>query len=341
MPTSSNDSPYSAKPQYYLLVLFSLLAAVLGVACSAGASSEAAQWFDKMVQAARRLNYDGTFVYRSGNQLESMRIIRSVDPDGNPRERLISLSGVAWEVLRDGSQVTCILPKDRAVVVGKSRQRSFLSSPVFTAPEQRSQHYQFSLAGTDRVAGRPTESVRVTPVDQYRYGFRLWVDHETGLLLKSELTDDRGVPLEQFVYTSIQLPEHVPDTLLQPGISGSGFTWYTHEKKRREATDAPQPSAHWRVTWLPLGFLLSDRASDSIPKRQVSVERLVYSDGLSSFLVLIELLGSAAEGQQGLSQMGAVTAFGRLIDGFQITVLGEVPPITVEKVALSIQRNPS
>lgn len=328
--------------RYYLIVLFSVIELGLTVPCRATASSEAEKWLDKIVEAARSLNYDGTFVYRTGSQLESMRIIHRVDPDGSQRERLISLSGAPWEVLRDGAQVTCILPSDRSVVVGKSRRRPFLSSPIFKTPEQRSQHYRFSIAGSDRVAGRPTEIVAVTPLDRYRYGFRLWVDHETGLLLKSELIDEEGLPLEQFVYTSVEVHQEIPDQLLEPGLSGSGFQWYKHgraQKARPPSAAMPRTSDEWQVTWLPPGFVLSDQASDSVPKRHVSVKRRVYTDGLSSFLVLIEPLESTAEGQQGLSRMGAVNAYGRFLDGFQVTVFGEVPPVTVGKVSKFVQRN--
>ncbi|MGC1951334.1 MAG: MucB/RseB C-terminal domain-containing protein [Gammaproteobacteria bacterium] len=329
--------------RYYLIILLSLLEFGLAVPGHATTPSEAEQWLDKMVQAARSLNYDGTFVYRAGPQLESMRIIHRTDPDGSQRERLISLSGAPWEVLRDGTQVTCILPSDRSVVIGKSRQRPFLSSALFKKPEQRSQYYSFSIAGSDRVAGRPTEIVAVAPLDRYRYGFRLWVDHDTGLLLKSELIGEEGKALEQFVYTSVEVRQEIPDQLLKPGLSGSGFKRYQHgtgQKPSQYPATLPLTSDDWQVRWVPPGFVLSDQASDSVPKRHVSVRRLVYTDGLSSFLVLIEPLESAAEGQQGLSKMGAVHAYGRFLDGFQITAFGEVPPTTVEKVGMSIERSP-
>lgn len=332
--------------RYYLIVLLSLIELGLTVPCRAGPSSDVEQWLDKMVQAARSLNYHGTFVYGTGSQLESMRIIHRAAPDGSQRERLFSLSGKPWEVVRDGTQVTCILPSDRSVVVGKSRRRPFLSSPVFKTPEQRSRHYRFSLAGRGRVAGRPMEIIVVRPLDQYRYGFRLGIDHETGLLLKSELIGEGGTPLEQFVYTNVEIHQEIPEQMLEPSLSGSDFTWYQHQSAHNSppppSSAAPsRTSDEWQVTWVPPGFVLSDQAKDSVPKRHVSVKRLVYTDGLSSFLVLIEPLESAAHGQQGLSKMGAVHAYGRFLDSVQLTVFGEVPPITVKKVCNSIQRNPS
>lgn len=338
LPLCTDRTPYA------LIVLMALVQVGLMVPRIASGSSDAEQWLDRMMQAVRSLNYDGTFVYRTGSQLESMRIIHRADPDGSQHERLVSLSGAPWEVLRDGAKVTCILPNDRSVVVGKSRRRPFLSSPVFKSPEQRSQYYSFSIVGSDRVAGRGTEIVSVEPLDRYRYGFRLWIDHETGLLLKSELIGEEGLPLEQFVYTSIEVQQEIPDDLLKPSLSGNGFRWYQHEtapKPPRTPAATSRTGDKWQVAWVPPGFVLSDQASDSVPKRPVSVKRLVYTDGFSSLLVLIEPLESAAQGaQQGLSKMGAVHAYGRFLEGFQVTVLGEVPPITVEKVSKSVKRKP-
>ena len=117
---------------------------LLPVAASIAAQAntdEAHMWLDKMMQAAQTLNYDGTFVYRQGDRVESMRIIHRADANGE-RERLVSLSGAPREVLRDNSNVVCILPDTQRVVVSKSRQRSsgsgLSSSPCFSAIEQSS-----------------------------------------------------------------------------------------------------------------------------------------------------------------------------------------------------------
>ena len=41
---------------------------------------------------------------------------------------------------------------------------------------------------------------------------------------------------------------------------------------------------------------------------------------------------------RGLSRMGAVHAFGREIDGHQVTAVGEVPAATVRQFGLGVQR---
>jgi sigma-E factor negative regulatory protein RseB len=54
--------------------------------------------------------------------------------------------------------------------------------------------------------------------------------------------------------------------------------------------------------------------------------------------IFIERLDTASEPLTGLDSMGAMNAYGSMVDEFQITVVGEVPAATVERVAASIER---
>lgn len=292
-------------------------------------------WLERMTQAAQALNYDGTFVYRSGQQMESMRIIHRADSSGE-RSRLVSLSGAKREVLRTRTQVICILPDDKSVVVAKTRPPSLFAATLISARKGFASYYALSVSGGDRVAGRSTEVIDLAPKDSYRYGYRLWVDRETGLLLKSDLLGEGGMPLEQFIYTSISLPTEIPDSLLEPGISGRALTWHISEEKKNLDEDA---ESQWEVTWLPDGFMMSDHADNPVPTSRMPVQQMVYTDGLASLSVFIEHLDSAGEPLEGLSVMGALNAYGRLLDGYQVTVVGEVPASTVQSVAGSVVRH--
>ncbi len=294
----------------------------------------ASEWLEKMARAAQNLNYDGTFVYRNGDRMESMRIIHLATPSGE-RERMFSLTGAAREVLRDNEKVTCILPDHQSVVVAKSRPRS-VTLRVFHPREGFARYYSLSSQPGARVAGRKTAFIKVTPKDEYRYGYRLWLDRVTGLLLKSELVGDAGRALEQIVYTDIKIPATIPAELLEPAISGEGYTWYTANGSETTATVGM--SSDWAVAWLPDGFEMSERMLDPTSLSRMPIEHLVYSDGLASISVFIERMSSSAELIEGHSNMGAINAYGRVYDDYQITVVGEVPSITVERVADSVRR---
>ena len=291
---------------------------------------------DRMVRASRSLDYIGTFVYRNGSMIQSMKIIHRADVDGS-RERLVALSGAAREVIRDGRWVTCILPDARIVVVARRRpghrSPATLLDPEMARGSGIARLYSLSSDGTERVAGREASVIGVRPNDRYRYGFRLAVDRETGLLLKSELLGNGATALEQIVYTDLELPDSIPDDALEPRTSGAGFTRYEARDAGRGPSARPQ---EWTIGWLPEGFTMVDESFGPIHPGRDSVDHRVYGDGLASLSIFIEP-GLDADGRiEGLSSVGAVNAFSRIIDEYQLSVVGEVPGITVEKVAASI-----
>ena len=317
------------------LVLAAALVASSTLVLAAAETEQAARdWLEKMANAAQTLNYDGIFVYRNGDRMESMRIIHRAEP-GDERERMVSLTGAPREVLRDNEKVTCILPDNQSVVVAKSRPRS-VALRTFDPQEGFAEHYRLSSRSGERVAGRETMMVSVGAVDEFRYGYRLWLDRITGLLLKLELIGETNQALEQFVYTDIKLPVRIPDHLLEPAISGEGFTWYRDDPTKM--TSEPESDDVWSVRWLPKGFEMSDRVYNPTGVSRMPVEHLVYSDGLASLSVFIERLDTAAERLEGRSRMGAINAYGSVIGSFQVTVVGEVPGVTVERVGKSVGR---
>ena len=294
---------------------------------------------DRMVRASRSLDYIGTFVYRNGSTIQSMKIIHRADTNGS-RERLIALSGAAREVIRDGTQVTCILPDDQTVVIAKRRSGRLYPSTVFE-PEiaidsDIAELYFLSSDGAERVADREATVIDVRPKDQYRYGFRLAVDRETGLLLKSELLGNGMAALEQIVYTHLELPESIPDEALKPGISDAGFTRYEADTADGTGSGSTARTQEWTIGWLPAGFRMANESFGPIQPGRDPVDHRVYSDGLASLSIFIEEGINSSDRIEGLSSVGAVNAFSRIIDDFQLSVVGEVPEITVEKVAQSI-----
>ncbi len=317
-------------------VLSGLLCAVFSNASVAGeASDDPQQSLDRMARAAQTLNYDGTFVYRNGATMQSMRIIHRFGAEGE-RERLVALSGTPREVLRDSERVTCILPDRQSVVVTKSRPRTFPYSKVFESDTGFAKFYALRADNGERIAGRHTELVVVDPYDRFRYGYRLWMDRDTGLLLKSELIDEHGEIVEQLVYTNIDWPVEIPDALLEPEISGAGYTWYNDEQAEPTAASGAGAERVWYPGWLPDGFELRDRARGPILASRDAVVHLAFSDGLASVSVFIERLDAASKALDGLDTMGAVNAYGSMVDDIQITVVGEVPAATVKRIAASM-----
>ncbi len=316
------------------------LLALVTVAAVADADEAGVRgWFERMSRAARMLDYDGTFVYRSGDFMQSLRVIHR--GRGSERERLITLSGATREVVRDADTVTCILPESQRVLIGTRRGHGIGASSVFDVDllqdTAASHHYDFDSAQGERVAGRETRLIRIVPRDRFRYGYRLFADQATGLMLKSQLVDGQGPVLEEVVFTTLSLPHSIPDASLAAQLPTDGYHRVRIEGVRKDAiSDARQA---WQVGWLPRGFALSEHARDAFLPDRRGVHHLVYSDGLAFVSVFIEPDGGAQAPAEGGARLGAVSAFVDRLGGHRVTVMGEVPPATVERVARSVRLN--
>lgn len=317
-----------------------LVLAALLLAGSAAAAEDARDWLRQMSEASQGLNYRGTFVYVHEGRLEAMRIIHRAGEDGE-HERLIALTGDAREVIRDGKQVTCILPKNRSVMVDRSVPRKPFPAALPRDLGALGGQYEFLTAGTDRVSGRPSRIVVIQPRDAFRYGYRLWLDQDTSLLLKSELFDAGGQAVEQVMFTDMQILDEVPEEELQPMPRDDGFVISAAAPHGEPAADEPHDEDFdWAVAELPAGFMLTHHNRVRMPSAEAPVEHMVFSDGLATVSVYIEPEPAAGQGLSGHSTMGAVNALGLQRDAAQITVVGEVPRVTVEHIARSVQPRP-
>lgn len=312
---------------FVLLLAFTILPA------GATAADSAMDWLVKMNMAVQDNNYDGIFVYRQGDQLESMRIVHSVS-NGEHRERLVSLNGEAREVIRNNRDVICYLPSKKSVVIEhrKSSQKNF-PALLPRRLDQLSPHYQLLLGGSDRVARRATQLVVIKPKDAYRYGYYLWADRKTGLLLQASLVGVDGKVVEQFMFTNIIIGQKINAADLKSSYSGKKWVWH----REKEASSSKATEMRWKVEQLPAGFSLSRRILRNMPMGNMTVEHLVYSDGLAAISVFIEPRGKKHKHKmKGATGMGAVHAYGTVVNNHQITVVGEVPAATVAMVGKSI-----
>lgn len=302
------------------------------------ANQEATAWLDKMLDAIESLNYDGTFILVRGDHIETMEIVHG--NNGNEiRERLLSLSGEAREVIRDQDVLTCVWPSSSFVVVESSRKRVGIPATVPGDVDQLSPYYHLTVHGSDRVAGYPCRYIEIRPTDTYRYGYRLCVAEESGMLLKSEMQDPQGAPIEQVMFTSIRFHEAIPKQRFESTMMDEGFTWHTVGAKGH--LTHLEPDEGWRIHKMPPGFKVTEVTRRPMAASARPVQHMVVSDGLASVSVFIaEPEPNAAVGN-GLSRQGAMHLFATQVDKHPVTVVGEVPELTVKMIGQSIQHQAS
>jgi len=82
---------------------------------------------------------------------------------------------------------------------------------------------------------------------------------------------------------------------------------------------------------------MTEQQMHDMPKDKKAVKHKVFSDGLATVSVFIEKNEErAVVPVQGYSAFGALNTYSTLADGYQITVVGEVPAATVRQIAASV-----
>ena len=311
----------------------SILTCLLLTGTAGAADEQARALLQRMDQAVETLNYEGTFVHIVDGQVETMHVVHRVE-DGKVSERLVTLDGPSREIIRDDQEVTCIFADQKSVMVERRKGDSPLRAALPRYSEQLEAYYEFVRLRDGMRLGRNAVSFEIRPRDKYRYGFRLWMDENTGMLLKAQLIDIYRNVAEQLMFVSIRLPETIAADRVEPTIETGDFTWYVTQDAA--AATARASAGGWRAASLPPGFKLISSNVKMMAGSEHPTEHLVYSDGIASVSVFIEEPERSSDQLQGATRMGAASAFSIMVGGFQVTAMGEVPPITVEMIAGSI-----
>lgn len=285
-------------------------------------SPEVESLLKKMATIPQTLNYQGSFTYQHKDNpaLQSFRIIHWVE-EGVEHERLQYLNGPEREVLRSGKALGC-QSLGHQLLQGNISQ---LGANI----ARLDQLYKFEIRGPERVAGREATALLALPLDQYRYSSLLTIDNETGLVLKSWLVDEAARPLERYQFIDLDLTPEI-ENLREPKAK-------LHRAAVPQVADCnPQEAKvmeRWKTTWVPVGFVF-------VGQRQVrdQIDMLMYTDGLTTFSIFIEEAKGAIP--EGVAQRGATLA---VMDSlryankdYRITVVGEIPVVTAQKIAQNI-----
>lgn len=297
------------------------LIALLG-SCVAVSAQAAENWLQRLAQADRQ-SFQGTFIYERNGSFSTHGIWHRGGEEG-VTERLLQLDGPEQEVLRVNGKPQCMSGALAEQVVDVQWPARELNAA------QLEQRYDLRVLGRSRVAGRAATVLALIPRDQHRYAFELHLDDETALPLKSLLISEKGQLLERFQFVSLHPVDKLDGTSLQPGNECKPVSFSA-------VTELPQS---WTAGWVPPGFELTQALRRTSPASSDSVICLLYGDGLARFTVFLEPLhGAGAEDAR--SQLGPTAVVSRRMsttDGdIMVTVVGEIPLGTAERVALSIQ----
>jgi len=304
-----------------------LIAVALGSGAAQAQSPETLGWLRKMHDATQKLSYTGTFVYQNGPRSETSRITRYVDASGDI-EKLEVLDGMPREIVRTKDTVRCYLPGLRLVKVDRRTERDFpaLLPERITA---LARHYDISLGETRRIANFDCQAVVLTPRDNLRYGYRLYADTNSGMLLRAVTVDAAGEQVEQFTFTQLTIGGVSREMVKSRHASRS---WRTEDTEA-----APARLAGWGLSSELPGFQKISELKRRLGESR-SAGQVVYSDGLAAVSVFIESLeGRSDPVRTGLSSMGAIHIYTREVANHMVTVVGEAPAASVQRIANAVE----
>jgi sigma-E factor negative regulatory protein RseB len=224
------------------------------------------------------------------------------------------------------------------VLVEKRPEQGLLLGGLPTFDGSQSDVYEITALKRIRHMGREARLVAVTPKDEFRYGYRLYIDESTAMPLRTQLCDRRGRVIEQVVFASLTLPAHIPDSAFKPDISTEGFQWLRNGGEPALANNSAP--AMWSALKLPPGFRMTARGAQMMPGSADPVAHLVFTDGIASVSVFVESRTRSSVERPAFSstaRVGSSSAFSTMVDGHQVTAVGEVPPETVQFIAKSVK----
>jgi sigma-E factor negative regulatory protein RseB len=219
------------------------------------------------------------------------------------------------------------------VLVEKTPDAALLLTGLPRVDASSAGQYGITELARARVSGRDARVIAIAPTDQLRYGYRVWIDEGTAMPLKTQLRDSHGGVLEQIVFTSLRMLVRIPKAELEPAVDAHGYRWIRRES---ESVDSSALTVSWEANTLPAGFHMTASARQMLPSGPV--EHLVFSDGLASVSVFVEIgrAGGSAAHEDDAATLGTSSAYSTVVQGYRVTAVGEVPPETVRVIARAI-----
>ena len=296
-------------------------------------------WLLRIHDAASHRNFQGTFVVTGGGSVASARIAHFHDGP-NQFERSEALDGPARLVYRHNDVVTTLWPATRTAVVEQRDSLAQFPALLQAGDDRIADFYDVRPQGTDRVAGRDVNVLAVAPRDSLRYGYRLWADRESGLLLRADVIGERHEVLESSAFSDVAInvrPQ--PESVVQPMRKLEGY-----RVLRPVLAPTRLDAQGWNMRQDVPGFRQvscvrrpMDGSADDAPAEHRALQT-IYSDGLTYVSVFIEPYDPARHPHPMLASVGPTRTLMQQQGEWWVTVVGDVPPATLRLFARSLER---
>ncbi|WMC10068.1 MucB/RseB C-terminal domain-containing protein [Oceanimonas pelagia] len=310
------------------------LVLLLVAAWPAGAAMEAdpAQLLQRMQQAYRQLNFELTLVDSSIGEPEPKRLTRG-HVNGQALTHLLHLNGRPREFVQRDDETSFFDYGPEGYTLRDSRLPGLFTRVQHLPLEHLYQHYDAVIAGRSRVLGRTANLVRLLPRAERCYGYVLWLDQQTGLLLRLDTLDHEATLVAQSMGVALTISEQ-PAPVLQE-LQDIRLPPAMPLAEAQPETGAPT----WRTGWLPKGFEVRTQNRHRLPLTEQPVDYLMASNGVVDVSVYVAET-QVSEPRQQLVRQGATHLVSLVGPGrLEVTVVGDVPADIARRIAESVTAN--
>lgn len=289
----------------------------------------AISWLERLAKQTSLLNYEVSFVLNiPGKDAQPFLWRHAKIDDDTQIEQLSLLNGPGFENIRVNDVVSVFQPGYPPYSMYGNAIDGPIPYALLHEPNQLQMSYQFLLVGRNRISGRAAQQIRITSIDKTRYGYHLWLDEETGMLLKLNMHGLDGKLLQQIQVTQLRIDDRVAEV----------FSQLQQDNLPRviNVVTPPQRKHEWTLAFLPEGMKPVKQDIHQLAITGQVAEYSLFSDGLVNVSVYIQAATGAFQDDVNLNN-GANTVHSRTDGKVQVTVVGDIPLVTAQLMAKSIE----
>lgn len=293
------------------------------------------EWLTRLHEASQQRAYTGTLVVSAGASMSASKVWHVCDGTQQV-ERVDTLTGAPRTTIRRNSEVITFAPDTKTAWVEKRESLGLFPDLLRTPSNVIPDHYSVQAVAVERIAGHKADVVEIKPRDDLRFGYRIWSEKKTGLVIKLQTLDTQGQVLEQVAFTELQLDAPVSmDQLTKMMRATDGYE--VHKPVLRKTTAEAEG---WRLREAVPGFQSMSCHTREVPNAAGAKSlpmQWVFSDGLASVSLFVEPFNPDQHRAEASSVVGATHSITRRVGGHWLTVLGEVPHRTLMKFAQALE----
>ena len=298
-------------------------------------------WLMRVHNASKQRTYTGTFVVSSGSNLASAKIWHVCD-GAQQVERVEPLTGVPRSTYRRNDRVVTLYPRSKVAIIETRDSLGLFPGLLKSTDVNIADNYLFKDLGVERMAGFDADGIGLTPKDTLRYGYRVWSEKRTGLVIQVQTLDANGRVIEQSAFSELQLDAPVKMAQLVEEMENTKG----YRVDRPSLRTVTPKSMGWGLTIPVAGFHQVGCYSRPSVRTQAKPEpasammQWIFTDGLATLSLFVEDFDLQSHPREGFIDTGGATQIlTRRVSDWWVTAVGEVPLTTLRAFVAALERN--